>query len=79
MIREEKREKSLKGIFDFYSRQQILVGKNATFDDIKKELDHLNMGEFFRFCFDFAIPIKKEKIIENFKKVSPNHKEIDYD
>ena len=37
------------------------------------------MGEFFRFCLDFGIPIKKEKIIENFKKVSPNHKEIDYE
>ena len=58
MIREEKREKTLRGIFDFYSRQQILVGKKATFDEIKKELDHLNMGEFFRFCLDFGIPIK---------------------
>ena len=38
----------------------------------------MNMGEFFRFCLDFKIPQKKEKIMEIFKKASPNHREISY-
>ena len=39
----------------------------------------MNMGEFYRFCLDFKIPHKKEKVIEMFKKISPNHREISYE
>lgn len=39
----------------------------------------MNMGEFFRFCIDFKIPQKKDKIMEIFKKISPTHREISYD
>ena len=74
----EKRERVLKGIFNFYCRQQLLVGRKATFDEIKREFDNMNMGEFFRFCLDFKLPQKKEKIIEIFKKNSQNHREISY-
>lgn len=39
----------------------------------------MNMGEFFRFCIDFKIPQKKDKIMEIFKKISPTHREISYE
>lgn len=55
------------------------MGRRATFDEIKREFDNMNMGEFFRFCLDFKIPQKKDKILEAFKKVSPNHREISYE
>lgn len=77
--KSEKREKQLKGIFDFYSRQQLMVGKKATFEEIQKVLDNMTLGEFVRFCLDFQVPIKKQKIMEIFKKVSVNHREITYD
>lgn len=58
----------LKGIFDFYAKQQLLVGRRATFDEIKHEFEYMNMGEFFRFALDFKLPLKKEKVLETFKK-----------
>lgn len=75
----EKREKQLKGIFDFYCRQQMLVGKKPTFEEIEKEINNLNLGEFMRFCLDFSIPVPKEKVMDIFKRISPNHREISYD
>lgn len=77
--KSEKREKALRGIFDFYCRQQLLVGRKATFEEIQKEFENMNMGEYVRFCLDFAIPLNKNKLIEIFKKVSLNHKDLTYD
>lgn len=77
--KDEKREKCLKGIFDFYSRQQMLVGKKATFDEIQRELNNMNMGEFLRFILDFGIPIKKDKVVLIFKKISTHSREISYE
>lgn len=57
----------------------MLVGKRATFDQIQNELSNMNMGEFIRFTLDFALPLKKEKVLEIFKKVSPNHRDICYE
>jgi nucleoid-associated protein YejK len=65
---EEKRAKGIQEIFDFYTRQQLMVGKKATFEQIEHELSNLNMGEFMRFCKDFKIPVSKTKCAEVFKK-----------
>lgn len=46
---EERRAKGIQEIFDFYTRQQLMVGKKATFEQIEHELSNLNMGEFMRF------------------------------
>ncbi|CDW80261.1 UNKNOWN [Stylonychia lemnae] len=78
-LKDEKRDKVIRGIFDFYCRQQLLVGKKATFEEIQREFNNMNMGEFYRFCLDFKIPQKKDKIIELFKKQSSNHREISYE
>mmetsp|Transcript_12864 Transcript_12864/g.12766 ORF Transcript_12864/g.12766 Transcript_12864/m.12766 type:complete len:192 (+) Transcript_12864:508-1083(+) len=74
----EKREKCLKGIFDFYSRQQLLIGKKATFEEIESKINTLLIGEFLKFCLDFKVPLRKPKLLEIFKKESETHKSIDY-
>lgn len=57
----------------------MLVGKKPTFEEIEKEINNLNLGEFMRFCLDFSIPVPKEKVMDIFKRISPNHREISYD
>ncbi len=57
----------------------MLVGKKPTFEEIEKEINNMNLGEFMRFCLDFQMPLPKEKIMEIFKRISPNHREITYD
>lgn len=38
----------------------------------------MNMAEFMRFCLDFKIPLRKDKIVEVFKKNAGNLKELEY-
>jgi hypothetical protein len=59
-LNQEKRNKALKEIFDFYSRQQMMIGKKATFDQIKNEVSNMNLGEYMGFCNDFDLMISKE-------------------
>lgn len=73
---EDKRQKGVKEIFDFYTRQHLMVGKKATFEQIEYELSNLNMGEFMRFCKDFKIPVSKTRCAEVFKKTAKNSKEM---
>lgn len=73
---EERRSRGIKEIFDFYTRQQLLIGRKATFEQIEHELSNLNMGEFMRFCKDFKIPVSKTRCAEVFKKTAVNSKEM---
>ena len=50
---------NLQEIFLIYCRQHVMLGKHPTFEDIKKEVRNLNLGEFIKFCTDFAIPLSK--------------------
>lgn len=37
-----------------------MIGKNPTFEDIKKEVRNMNLGEFLKFCKDFEIHLPKQ-------------------
>lgn len=78
LTKEEKREIAKKEIFYFYSHQHTMVGYKSTFDSIKNKLENLNLGEFCKFCVEFKILLKKEKIVEIFKKSSKNTKDMNY-
>jgi hypothetical protein len=56
---EERRMRGLKEIFDFYSRNSLLMGRKSTFEDIKKEISFLNLVNFIKFLKDFDIVIPK--------------------
>lgn len=73
---DEKRKRGIKEIFDFYTRQHLMIGKKATFDQIQYELSNMNMGEFMKFCKDFNIPVSKTRCAEIFKKTAKNSKEM---
>jgi len=46
---KEKRKKGIKKIFEFYSRQHLMIGKKATFEQIQYEMSNMDMGEFLKF------------------------------
>mmetsp|Transcript_38430 Transcript_38430/g.58516 ORF Transcript_38430/g.58516 Transcript_38430/m.58516 type:complete len:96 (-) Transcript_38430:167-454(-) len=80
--------KVLKAIFDFYSKQQMLLGKMPTFDQIEKNSHQMSLGEFNKFCADFGllhsfvdIPtvVVKQCYANTFRSVADNRKEIDFD
>ena len=48
-----KRYKVLNKIFGFYSKQQRLIGKNPTFEQIENNLMAVSLGEYMKFCGDF--------------------------
>ena len=37
-----------------------MVGKNATFEEIQKQVRNLKLGEFIKFCKDFEIKLPKQ-------------------
>lgn len=53
-----------------------MIGKNPTFDDIKKEVRNLNLGEFIKFCKDFDINLPKEVVMKVFKKTAVYSREM---
>ena len=78
LSKEEKRELSIKEIFNFYSHQHSNAGHKATFDSIREKFEHLNISEFSKFCSEFKILIPKEKLVEIFKKSSALKKEMSF-
>jgi hypothetical protein len=66
--REERIAEGVKEIFEFYCRQQFNVGRTPTFELIDKTIKRLNLGEFTKFCKNFAIPVPIPKLQELFKK-----------
>jgi hypothetical protein len=81
MTKEEMRTCALKEIFYFYSRQHQYMRKElkGTFDSIKDKHEHLDLGEFMKFCVEFKIMLKKEALMEMFKKTAENTRELTYD
>ncbi|CAI2368309.1 unnamed protein product [Moneuplotes crassus] len=73
---EDRRKKAVKEIFDFYTRQHLMIGKKATFEEIQYEMSNMNMGEFLKFCKDFQFPVSKPRCSEIFKKTAKNSKEM---
>lgn len=68
----------MKEIFYFYSRQHQLVGKKATFDLIREKIENLDLSEFMKFCIEFKVPVKKETLMEVFRKNATNTKEMNF-
>lgn len=69
----KKREKGIQDIFKFYSRQHVLKGRKMNFEDIKKEGDTMNQGEFFKFCVDFNIPLSKADQADVYRRKALRH------
>jgi hypothetical protein len=58
---DDKCVAGLHQIFQFYSKQQFLLGKAPTFDVIKSNKEVLTIGKFIRFCKDFRLVNEKDK------------------
>jgi len=78
-ILNEKQVRGLKEIFQFYCKQQQMLGKKVTFDKLMTCLSHMTIGEFTKFCKDFKVPIKTNRIKEIFKGKPYHGKELDWD
>ena len=59
---EDKCLAGLHQIFNYYSKQQFLLGKTPTFDTIKANVEMLTIGKFIKFCKDFKIIDESDKI-----------------
>lgn len=61
-----------------YCRQHVMIGKNPTFEEIKKEVRNLNLGEFLKFAKDFGFtpPLSKQKVTEVFKRTALYSREM---
>ena len=57
----DKSKEGLSEIFKHYSKQQFLIGKSPTFDNIQKNLEILTFGKFIKFSKDFKIVDKTKK------------------
>ena len=55
-------------IFKFYAQQHNSIGSNGLLSELEKNMEHLNISEFFKFCEEFKIPISRQKSNEIFKK-----------
>lgn len=66
----KRTEEALVEIFNFYSRQHIMIGRKATFEEIQNEMAKINLGEFLKFCKEFSIPGTRTSHQGVFKKVS---------
>lgn len=58
---EDKCITGLHNIFNYYSKQQFLIGKTPTFDVIKSNTEMLTIGKFIRFSKDFKVIEDKDK------------------
>ena len=62
----------LKEIFIHYSQIHLNVKKTRLFSHLEEKKMHLDLHEFSKFCSDFNIPIKRQKLVEIFKKSVQN-------
>ena len=76
--KEELRNNSLLEIFYFYTKQHTFIGQTPTFQEILKSEEHLDLATFGKFCVEFKILVKPNKIAEIFKKNALNSKELNY-
>ena len=76
--KEELRNNSLLEIFYFYTKQHSFIGQTPTFEQFLKSEENLDLAEFGKFCVEFKILVKPQKIAEIFKKTSENSKTLSY-
>ena len=76
--KEEFRKNSLLDIFYFYTKQHSFLGQTPTFQEILKSEENLDLAEFGKFCVEFKILVKPQKIAEIFKKIAKNSKELNF-
>ena len=76
--KEELRNNSLLEIFYFYTKQHSFIGHTPTFEQFLKNEENLDLAEFGKFCVEFKILVKPQKIAEIFKKTSENSKNLSY-
>ena len=76
--KEELRNNSLLEIFYFYTKQHSFIGQTPTFEQFLKSKEDLDLAEFGKFCVEFKILVKPQKIAEIFKKTSENSKSLSY-
>lgn len=67
----KNRERVLKDIFDFYSRQQLQNQKSVTFEEMNKDFNSINPVKLVRFTIDFNIQVPKLAVTQIFKRVAP--------
>ena len=77
--KEEFRKNNLLEIFYFYAKQHSFIGQTPTFEEILKSEEHLYLSEFGKFCVEFKIMMKSQKITEIFKKNAINSKEMNFE
>lgn len=53
-----------------------MIGKNPTFDQIKKEVRNLNLGEFIKFSKDFEFKLPKDAVMKIFKRLAVYSREM---
>ena len=63
---------AIKEIFIHYSQLHINVKRTRLFSNLEEKKLHLDLHEFSKFCSDFNIPIKRQKLVEIFKKSVAN-------
>ncbi|TNV86586.1 hypothetical protein FGO68_gene4941 [Halteria grandinella] len=64
---QKVKEKGMKEIFNFYSKQHVMQGNKMTFDEIGKEGAKLAYGDYIKLCQDFQIPLKKDQLTELYR------------
>ena len=78
--KEGKQDEKLHEIFNFYCSQHNAPSPYPTFAQIEYKGNHMNVSEFCKFCTEFKIPLKHDKLIEIYNKRVPliDKSEIDY-
>ena len=64
---DENREKALRAIFTSYARSS--QGQASTFDEIKQQLQSIDLKQFLAFCKEFEIPLSSKNELAVYKKV----------
>ena len=68
LTKEELRNKALKEIFQFYCKQHSFLGYSPTFGDLLTKEELMNLSDFIKFCIDFKILVKKDRITKIYKQ-----------
>jgi len=76
MSEKERDELNMSEIFQFYARQH--VKNNLKFEEMEETKHSVNMGEFNCFCRDFEVKLKKEKILDSYKKCAELNKPLNF-
>ena len=79
LTKNEIRKNNLFDIFSFYSKQHILLGRTPTIDSVLSKEKHMNLSEFAKFCIEFKILVKNNKINEIFKKYTKSATYMSFD